>query len=278
MPYDIIILAGQSNAMGNGDGSYSGKLDLNEVYEIIDKNPSSVYDDKDGNPVLDIIMPVACDFRVAQEREYNETKTLADLSLSFASNYAKNDCLKDGNKLLIVKTAVGGTGFTKKQWGVGAPLYERLCQMVDYALQLEEGSRIVAMLWHQGEHDAWEKPERTYEERYDFYYHNFYEQCLAIRTRYSAWNFPIIAGSFSPSWRYGIEKPDCCLAIYNATKAVLNTLGKGAFVSSEGLTCNAQAIGNGDDLHFSRQGLYDFGDRYFCAYQKIIEGNSVSED
>ena len=82
----------------------------------------------------------------------------------------KKFAIKEGRKVLIVKTAIGGTGFMRNHWGKGCPMTERAFKMIDYSLSLEENSRIVAVLWHQGEHDAFESPELSSLTRENFYF------------------------------------------------------------------------------------------------------------
>lgn len=77
-----------------------------------------------------------------------------ELALIFAQEYVKSNLLAADRKVLILRTAVGGTGFEREQWGPGCPVEERMHEMIQYALAMNPKNRIVAFLWHQGESDV----------------------------------------------------------------------------------------------------------------------------
>ena len=270
--FDIIIIAGQSNAEGNGVREADAGETINDnVFHLIDKNSVSLHDNEKGETVLDIKMPVETLLEVAHERKVGD-RFAADFSETFADEYIKGGNLQEGRSVLLVKAAVGGTGFAKKQWGVGKPLSDRLFQMVDRALSLNGENRIVALLWHQGEHDAFENVDLNEKERYDFYHKNLFEQLNAVRERYSAFDFPIIAGKFASSWKWGAQNKEKIEAIYTATSDVLNELGNSGYVSSEGLKSNDEAIGNGDDIHFCAESVRELGKRYYKTFESLRTG------
>ena len=261
--YDIIILAGQSNAEGNGMHERDKEMFSPEnAWELTDKNPAWIKDDN-GKAVLILTSPTEMQISRLKERRAGE-QLAADISITFAKRYCESD-LSSGRKLLVVKAAVGGSGFAKEQWGKGSVLYNRLVEMLDYAVKL--GGEVKAMLWHQGEHDAFENAGFNYDERYDFYYNKLIEQFTALRTRYG--EFPIITGEFVNDWA-DKNQPQCS-AVENATKAVCEKIGNAAMVSSEGLYSNDQAIENGDDIHFCAESVYELGERYYKAFKEITK-------
>ena len=72
--------------------------------------------------------------------------------------------------------------------------------------------------------------------------------------------------------------PEACLPVINGTRAVCAAVGSAAFIESDGLTSNYQATGETNDggpdsIHFSREALYIFGERYFEGYSAIVEGH-----
>ena len=261
--YDIIVLAGQSNAEGSGVGKGSSKHYNNpNILELIDKNRSFVKLSEDG--VLSLFKPFEWTMQIAKERIDGET-IYADFAQSFADEYIKKGRLQEGRKVLIVKTAIGGTGFMRNQWGKGCPMTERAFEMIDYALSLEENSRIVALLWHQGEHDAFESPELSLQTREKFYYDKFGCFVDTLVEKYGV--MPVIAGGFIDEWSkdYILQ----CNAVTRATKKVLNRYG-GAVVSAKGLKSNNQDSNNGDTIHFCRKSLYKLGKKYYQAFEKIV--------
>ena len=192
MEFDIIILAGQSNAEGYGVSLDSKPLVISDAYEIIDKNKFGMKLKEDGSyGGLDFVYPVEKIIRELQERK-SEDKYNADLSLGFVEEYKKSQFYSPNRKILVIKTGYGGSGFAFDQHGVGNPLYIRILDMVNVGLSLNKNNRIVAFLWHQGEHDAFENAQFTYDERYNYYYSNLLKQFVAFREEYKQFDFPII--------------------------------------------------------------------------------------
>ncbi len=262
--YDIILLAGQSNAEGNGRGEVASPYQPEEdIMMMKDTQRVCFVKNSCGSDELSIKEPWFFSVRTAEE-SVEEGKTYGNFSLSFAKEYIKGGLLAADRKLLIVNATVGGTGFSKEQWGVGDVLYRRLTDMTDAALCLKKNNRIVAFLWHQGEHDAFEHEDWSYEERRGFYYAKLKELVETIRRRYAASNVPFIAGDFVAEWRD--KNAVACKAVLDATKAVCEEIGHAAVVSSEGLLSNNQKNGDGDGIHFCRESLYELGQRYFEAY------------
>ena len=196
---------------------------------------------------------------VASElRENNEI--LGDFSLTFAQEYERSSLLKDGRKLLIIRTAVGGAGFKKGHWGLENILHKKMVELVDYALALNPENRVVAVLWHQGEHDAFEgtAPEN--------YYNQLCDTIKDVRSRYG--EMPFICADFVNEWKQlNIEK---CAPIVETIKKVSCDIGNSAFIETSDLLSNNQMIANGDNIHFCRQALQELGYRYFLAFRKLI--------
>ena len=134
-----------------------------------------------------------------------------------------------------------------------------MTELVDYALSSNDGSRVVALLWHQGECDSVEKtpPEKYGEE--------LKAQMLDTRARYG--EMPIIAGDFVNDWKS--KNLELCNPIVAKIKEVLAELGKADFVETADLPSNDQKTGNGDDIHFCRQSQHILGRRYFEAFKNL---------
>lgn len=271
--FDIIVVAGQSNAEGNGVKKDKKEIISEKVYQIADKNFIGTKVLEDGRVIIDMIYPTEIVFEKAHERKDSTGKQFADFSETFAQSYIKGGNLKEGRKILIIKAAVGGTGFARHEWGVGSVLFERLKLMVDYGLNLNKENRIVALLWHQGEHDSFENANLSADERYNFYRENFGKQMLVFREKYGK-DIPVIAGEMANSWAELPENKVKCAAVEKATKDVCREIGKAAVVSSEGLLSNDDAFKNGDNLHFCAESLYELGKRYYSVYKNIITGEN----
>lgn len=251
--YDIILQAGQSNADGYGHGP-----------------AADPYIPDDRILYFTAGTPAACDFHPAEEAEvilaeerpnpaFGPDDRLGDFSLSFARAYVDAGLLGEGRKLLIVRTAVGGTGFLKGYWRVGDPLYQRMLRMTDRALSLAPGSRLVALLWHQGEHEAafLNDPAR--------YQTQLREVVEGVRERYGL--LPFVCGGFCSQW--AAENQPACDNITAVIRTVAKEVG-GGFVETADLRSNDQKTGDGDTIHFCREDLQELGRRYFRAYAELI--------
>lgn len=250
--YDIIIQAGQSNAEGTGVGEMENPYIPNDkVYYLTAKKkvahtPERVVIEFFDEPFV---------LEVAQERGAGASR-VGDFSLYFARDYIEKGFLRDGRKLLIIRAGVGGTGFKKGNWGVNALLYNKLIEMTDYALSLGSENRVVAFLWHQGEHDAFEKNEPKIFET------QLFEMVSEIRKRYG--NMPFIAGDFVREWKQ--KYIELCAPIVEKMKTVVERLQNAGFVETEDLLSNNEKTGNGDDIHFCRDALRILGERYLEEY------------
>lgn len=254
--YDIVIIAGQSNAEGCGVGPVCEDYKENEDILYLTGKVCDIMTEDDR----DITYPdKTLTIDIARER-ITESGKNGDLALAFADEYVKRGLLAKGRKVLIVRAALGGTGFQRKQWGAGCVVEERMHEMIEYALALHEGNRIVAFLWHQGEHDAFEgnAPE------------NYKEQLTktmnTVRERYHCEDAPFIAGDFCHEWKN--KNLSICIPIVNVIREVF--FGeKYGFVETSDLLSNNQKLDNGDDIHFCREALYTLGKRYFRAFREI---------
>lgn len=264
--FDIIILAGQSNAMGCGLGSVANEYEPCErIMHLYDDANFHFEKDADGNDYLWI--PEECQRNIGIASESGEgNNKVGNFSLIFAKLYLDRGLLEAGRKLLIVKAAVGGTGFAKKQWGVGNVLYERIVDMTKTALDLNFENRVVAILWHQGEHDAFENENMSNHERYTFYLSSISAMFMDYIDKFALHNVSIVAGGFCAEWY--LKNKNNCDVIMSATRDFLQNVG-GAFADSEGLLSNNEKNNNGDDIHFCREALYELGDRYFKSFLKL---------
>ncbi|MBQ8141382.1 MAG: hypothetical protein IJ038_06795 [Clostridia bacterium] len=256
--YDIIIQAGQSNADGTGKGPVEKEYEPSEdiLYLEAEKTVEST-----PNGVIVTYADKPFSISVARDREREKGK-VGDFSLTFARDYVDAGLLEEGRKLLIIRAAVGATGFKRKNWGMRDQLYLKMLEMADYALGLNTENRLAALLWHQGEHDI------VFGTDPDDYKKYLKDLVLSVRERYGAEELPFIAGDFVPQWKE--QNLSSCEPIVAKIKDVCGEVGSSAFVESAGLISNDQDLGNGDTIHFSHQSLYDLGHRYFDTFGSII--------
>lgn len=254
--YDIILQAGQSNAAGYGHGPavnpYVPNPDI--LYLTAGEPEDCAYYPKGDYEII-----------IAQERPnpaFGPEDRLGDFSLSFAKKYVEAGLLPPDRKLLIVRAAVGGTGFLKGYWRVGDPLYERMLRMTDYALSLNPENRLVGFLWHQGEHEAafLNDPQR--------YHDQFLDVVERVKARYQKPELPFVCGGFCTEWAE--KNQPACDNITAVIREVAEKV-KGKFVETADLQSNNQRLGDGDEIHFSREDLQELGNRYFDAFAELMK-------
>ncbi len=129
---DIVIQAGQSNSEGCGLGKATAPF-----------IPSSD------------ILYLNNDFTICVAQEtVSGNEIVGNFSLAFCTKYIESGKLQCGRKLLIIRAAIGGTGFLDNHWGMTGDLYLKMIEMIHTALELNHKNELVAFLWHQGEADA----------------------------------------------------------------------------------------------------------------------------
>ena len=243
--FDIVIQAGQSNAEGYGFGPAKDPyVPDGRVFYL--------------NP--DLSVSLACEAVSGNDIQTN-------FSLSFAREYIKAGRLDDGRKLLILRCAVGGTGFLDRRWGMTDDLYLAMMDMIHAALALNEENRLIALLWHQGEADAVNGAS------FEVHYNHLMNLVRSVRDTFHAQDLPFVAGDFVWDWKS--KNMGICTPVVDAIRAVCRECRYGGFVESEGLLSNAQALsyyplGWYDDIHFTREAVYELGVRYFEQYMSIV--------
>ena len=235
--FDIIVQGGQSNAEGCGMGP------LREFYTPV---PDILYMNSDKT------------ISVADERVW-EDKKVNDFSLSFAKEYIRKKKLKEGRKILILRAAVGGTGWADRRWGMADDLYLKMMEMIKTALELNPENRLAAFLWHQGETDAGTARE--------IHYGHLKELVESVRAVYKCPELPFVAGDFVNEWKSA--NPEICGPVITAIRDVCKNIGHAGFADTSDLESNSQATGNTDTIHFSREALYLLGLRYFEIFERL---------
>lgn len=241
--YDVVILVGQSNAVGYGKGevNYQSHETVKELFRNerfnTRKNPSF--------PKRQYV------FKDAGLRPHG----MSGFYLFFGKKYEK-EFLRPGRKLLFVRGAVSGTGFSDGGWGRNDYLY---LNAVDMAKRIKLGNpdnRIVAILWHQGETDVINGVTKEY------YKENFASLIRGLRFELNMPYVPFIAGDMVEEW---YKQQDNAESVRQAVKEVIDETDYCGFVSSEGLCGN----GGNDIIHFSGKSNEILGERYFEEFKRI---------
>ena len=246
--FDIIIQAGQSNSEGAGFGSTDHPYQPDGRVWYLNQN---------GTLTL-----------AAEDIWGNEVR--ANFGLPFAREYLNAGMLSEGRKLLILRAAVGGTGFRDGRWGLSDDLYLQMMEMTRTALALNPENRLVALLWHQGETDA------TRGASFEEHYKNLGGLLESVRTTFHTPDLPFIAGDFVQDWKSSCI--EACNPVVDAMRAVCADCGNGGFVETADLKSNRQELNYRpwnwaeDPIHFSRKAIYELGVRYYAEFERIVKG------
>ena len=260
---DIIVLSGQSNAEGYGLGPCEDNyVPTDRILAMRDTDNYGYVVDEKTYGTFNITLPRRYLINIAEERQ-NTSGRIGCFVHQFARRYER-EVLAPDRRLLIIHTAVGATGFAKHNWGVGDVLFERMMRMCELALGMNPENRIVAFLWHQGEHDAIFRPELTDDERERIHTDNLLGIFGEFRAKCG--DAPIIMGTFADDWATTNPRSE---VIVSAMRNITDKLSSAAIADASGLTTNNKDLGNGDAIHFSRKSLYAFGDRYFEVFKLL---------
>ena len=243
--FDIIVQAGQSNSEGAGFGS---------VDEPYTPDGRVWYLNRNGTIT-----------QAAEEVWGNDVRS--NFSLPFARAYIRAGMLAEGRELLILRTAVGSSGFLSGHWCMEGELYLHMMNMICTALALNPENRLVALLWHQGETDS--VRGASFEEHYQ----HLWDLLESVRKTFHAPSLPFIAGDFVQDWKSSCM--EACIPVVDAIRAVCRNCGNGGFVETADLKSNRQELKYlpwnwaEDPIHFSRRSIYELGLRYFAEYKRI---------
>ena len=292
--YDIIIVAGQSNAVGIGRQtiSFSSEDTKNDILIFQFDRPDHLPGSRETATAMQVV-PATDHLQFwgldpSQEFNFGSGNKFQGFGMPFARLYAKK-FLQPGRKVLIVPAAMGGSSISlwlglhpasAAVWEYASTnLYPDFKMRVDAALALPGGeNRIVALLWHQGETDITfstldPHPEgmndaQTYRSR-------FILLMTKIRQEYpSTQLYPIIAGEVVSGWQPNAAtvtaKANFANMMIDLVQNPPSVLAPFGFVRSSGLNSNYEVdSGTNDPIHFSSASLVSLGGRYFNLYSAI---------
>ena len=270
--FDIIIVAGQSNASGNGLGQTNTPWAIDQRIMMLSDTFTSHVESTPYGDRIEIESSGECFLTLADERDNKGVKNSA-FCLYFAKKYA-DDFLEKDRKVLLVQTAIGGTGFALKHWGAGDKLEKRAFDLVDTALSMNDKNRVVAVLWHQGEHDIYENAHLDYNEKHDYYANKLETLIFNFKNKYG--EVPFISASFCKSWILE-QNQDSVNAVVDAYKTIYKKFRNTAHVyNTDDLKSNSQVVkGSSDKAHFCRQACNVLAQRYYEKFVEIIKENKL---
>ena len=265
--YDIIILAGQSNAEGQGLGEVTTEFVPDERVHFMKDDTGFKFAKVDGVTKLVGKWPAVNTITVADETDHPVRGRLGCFGLWFGKHYA-DTYLEEGRKVLLVKANFGGTGFARPEWGVGNIMHTRMLSMTKAALDENPAdNRVVAILWLQGEHDSFENADWDPERRYTTHKKNLSDTFNDYYEKLGDRSIPLIAAgfpdTFCESW------PEATDAVLKAIREVIVDEFGGAFIETKGLLSNAQKTGSSDIYHYCKESQRILGEKYFEKYQQL---------
>ncbi|KFF10166.1 sialate O-acetylesterase [Flavobacterium hydatis] len=245
--YDVILVAGQSNT------HYGYQLN-----KAIDTVSSRVYSLNrfDG-----------LDYRIAPAKPALDFWTRATDRVGFVTNFSNlyvNDILKNSKRrVLIIPCGYSGSSITS--WTKNQNLYSDAIKRVNYVLQNVPGSKLVAILWHQGEANVgWSPYEKTL------------DQMIAdMRSDIDQKNIqdvPFILGGMVPYWVNLASNRRTQQEIIKSTPSRVQNTG---FADSEFPTVITKPNNNSDNIHFDAAGQREMGVRYYKEFLRMTNNKDV---
>lgn len=272
--YDIILVAGQSNAVGKGLGTPVEPLALARMQETPNTPCKRVCQlgrkGVNGHTQVHDLQVIPA----VEPLDHFKTGTHG-FALTFAKRLAMQ--LPPHRKVLIIPAAKGGTSIlywdkqvleletTRSFYEDKNLLYRDMIYRTNYAINMSgKRNRLVAVLWQQGEADIavaqlpnhflhpYMRNARDYSRRLTRLHRNIRNDVVQ-KTCY-----PILMGLPSPSWHKPVHKDEFIEAI----TAVSENEPCSGVVSSRGLTAN-NTIQGYDTVHYNAQSQIELGRRYF---------------
>ena len=237
--FDIVIVAGQSNAAGYGAGSSR----LGETTEC-------VYQYGRDEQLLPAAEPL-------------DHLTRLDGRTGFAMEFARSwrAARPTSRCLLLVPAAADGTGFADGMWTPGGEAHESLIDRTTAALAQFPDSTVRALFWQQGENEAklgWSTPE---------YVAAFSSMVASFQERIDGFDgeTPLLIGEMVPAW---VDASATRAGVHHAHAAIAEAEPNAHLVSSRlptALTPNLD-----DPLHYSAESQLELGRRYFEVLHQLV--------
>ena len=240
--YDVFLVAGQSN-------TYYG-IGYNS---ILDKPATGIYQ-------LGRIAPN--DMKIIEAKEpiqhFNPKSDRIGFALTFAKEYQKY--FHDQRKILIVPCGMDNTGFEGDGWNKGNFLYEDAIKRINYVMEHFNKSKLIAILWHQGEKDIGYK---QYQKSLDSLIVFFRKDIIGATGK-----TPFILGGMVPFWVKKNSLRQKQQKIIMDTKKRLPYIGYADPYLPFKITKPDNTI---DTVHYNAVGQREIGKRYFEAFKKFLK-------
>jgi len=189
---------------------------------------------------------------------YTMQKGYIGFALTFAHLYKLN-FLEDKREILIIPCAMGGSGFMNDYWNPGDALFNDAVERTNYVLENYKGSRLVAILWHQGEAD---ENNGNYQQQLDTMINHLR---LSIVNNQEA--TPFILGGMVPFWTDKKESRKQINRIIEQTPERIPATG---YADPRKPFVIEKPDNSLNEIHFDAEGQRELGQRYFAIYSDMV--------
>ena len=237
--YDIILVAGQSNThYGYG---YDSTFDAThkDVFQLA------------RFELDEEIIPAA-----EPLHHHSKKDSCVGFALTFAKLYVQ-EYLQNERKVLIIPCGLAGSSFMKGDWNPGDHYYEDAVNRTKHTLRNNPGSRLSAILWHQGESDD-QNP--AYKESLD-------GMIQQMRIDLGLENVPFILGGMVPYW---VEQNESLIAVADIISETPNRLPHCGYANPNYPFVIEKLVDEEDQVHYDSNGQRELGRRYFIAYRELV--------
>ncbi|MGN6437542.1 MAG: sialate O-acetylesterase [Agriterribacter sp.] len=239
--YDVFLVAGQSNT------HYGYQLDTAKDTVAAKVYALKRYDAKDYR--IEKAAPALDFWTKAIDRN--------SFAITFANLYAKNMLANSERKVLIIPAAYAGSSIAF--WEKGASLFTDAMSRTNYVLDNIPGSKVVAILWHQGEANV---GSPDYQQTLDQMISDMRNEIHQSDTA----NLKFILGGFVPFW-----------ANADSSRAAINTIIKNTpsrvpftgFADPTVPFVITKPNNYFDDIHFDSDGQREMGKRYYEEFVSL---------
>ena len=238
--YDVILVAGQSN-------NYYG-FNLNELTPFVE-----------SKNIKQLGRVDSLNYQIIPANEPLQNHSLpvnkGGYVLTFANLYAKT-LLQENHKILIIPCAMSGSSFINNHWNKGDKYYEDAIERTKFILSHYRKSKLIAILWHQGESD---EQNLDYQIDLDNFISNIKTDLISQKT-------PLILGGMVPFW---VKQNTKRIAIQNIIKSTPNRLTNTGYANPEFPFIIEKSDNSINSIHYNAKGLRELGQRYFTEYLKL---------
>tara|TARA_B100001059_G_scaffold157751_1_gene157365 strand:+ start:78 stop:890 length:813 start_codon:yes stop_codon:yes gene_type:complete len=188
--------------------------------------------------------------------------TPSENKIGFGLTFSKllKDYLNTEKNIILVPSGYGGTGFIDERWNKGNDLYNDAVIRVKTLIQRYPGSKLVSILWHQGETDVI-YGNSSYQNDLD----NF---IINLRSDLNAFDVPFILGGMVPFWVDEFKERQ------QQQEIISNTINRHNFIgyANPEFPFRIEKEDNLHDvIHFDADGQRELGKRYFKEYLRLID-------